>query len=158
MRLDRLPIGVGIVGFLLVALVVTFLFARNEIKGGEAEVPSGSPTATGGPSGTTAPPGQLEITMTDNKFDPTELSAKADGETTVNLKNNGAAIHNVHVADASGNFPANFCTAGGETPCSNPTRLAGGQSGTLTFTLPAGKYPFRCDYHPTEMKGTITVQ
>jgi plastocyanin len=157
MRLDRLPVGEAIVGFLLVALVVTFVFAREEIQGGEAEVPSGSPTATGGPTGTT-PAGGLEITMTDNKFDPTELTAPADEETVVNLKNEGAAIHNVHIADASGNYPANFCTAGGPTPCSDPTRIAGGQSGTITFTLSAGEYPFRCDYHPTEMKGTLTVQ
>lgn len=115
------------------------------------------PTASAQPSGSTAP-GGLAITMTDNKFDKTALTAAAGEAVTVSLTNKGAAVHNVHISDASGNFTADFCSASGPDPCSNPTRINGGGSGSITFTLPAGTYQYRCDYHKTEMNGTLTVQ
>lgn len=158
MKLDRLPVGEALVGFLLVMLVVTFVLARDTIgfpKTGEAD--GGSPTASAEPTGT-GTPGELAIKMTDNKFDKTEITVGADTDVTIQLANDGAAIHNVHVAKADGTYPAAFCTVGGETPCSDPARIAGGAKGVLNFNLPAGTYPFRCDYHPVEMKGTITVQ
>jgi plastocyanin len=96
--------------------------------------------------------------MTDNKFEPTELNVSADTDVSIPLENSGAAIHNVHVATADGSFPAAFCTVGGETPCSDPARINGGDTGVLDFNLPAGDYPFRCDYHPAEMTGTLTVE
>lgn len=158
MKLDRLPVGEGLVGFLLVVLLVTFVLARGEIGNpDDSAADGGEPTASAGPTGSPTP-GKLEITMTDNKFDQTELTAKADTAVSVPLTNNGAAIHNVQVSAADGSFPAAFCTANGPTPCSKPPRLPGGSTGTLDFTLPAGTYQFRCDYHPTEMKGTLTVE
>ena len=156
MKLDRLPIGEGLVGFLLVMLLVTFVLARQEIGDPDTSAADGaSPTASAGPTGSTAP-GAVEITMTDNKFDHTELSVAANTAVTIPLTNKGAAIHNVHVAGAT--FSATFCTAAGPEPCSNPTRLAGGATGTISFNLPAGTYQFRCDYHTSEMKGTLTVK
>jgi plastocyanin len=36
--------------------------------------------------------------------------------------------------------------------------VEGGEDAKATFTAPAaGSYPFFCKYHPTAMKGTITV-
>ena len=102
--------------------------------------------------------GSPEITMTDNKFDNTALTVAADEAVTIPLTNNGSAIHNVHVSDASGAFAADFCAANGAEPCSNPTRLNAKATGTLTFTLPAGTYGYRCDYHKTEMTGELTVE
>jgi plastocyanin len=157
MKLDRLPVGEGLVGFLLVVLLVTFVLARGEIGNpGDSAADGGEPTASAEP--TDGGNGELEITMTDNKFDQTELTAKADTAVSIPLTNNGAAIHNVHVADATGNYSAAFCTTNGADPCSDPARLAGGATGTLDFTLPAGEYDFRCDYHATEMNGTLTVE
>jgi plastocyanin len=63
------------------------------------------------------------------------------------------------VADASGNYPAQFCKVGGETPCSNPASITGGTSGKLTVKFDAaGTYNFRCDFHPTQMTGKFQVQ
>src|SRR5206468_1005995 len=57
--------------------------------------------------------------------------------------------HNFHITDIQ--------DAGGKDI---KTDLLGpGQSATLTFTIAqAGSYKFRCDVHPTEMIGTVTVQ
>lgn len=157
MKLDRLPIGEGLVGFLLVSLVITFILAGNTLGNPDDEAVA-EPSASAGPSASGGPgPGELEITMTDNKFDQTALTAAADTEVSIPLTNNGAAVHNVHVSDADGKFSGDFCTAGGPTPCSKPPRLNGGSTGTLDFNLPAGTYQFRCDYHATEMKGTLTI-
>jgi plastocyanin len=157
MRLDRLPVGEAIVGFLLVALVAAFLVARSEVSSDEtAGVDGGSPTASTEPTA----PGEVEITMTDNKFDNAELSLSA-GEVTIPLTNNGVAVHNVHIAAPDGSFTDAFCSASGSDPCSDPARLAAGATGTLTFTVAGAagdEIPYRCDFHPTEMKGTITVQ
>ena len=156
MKLDRLPVGEGLIGFLLLVTLITFVLAREEIGMPDRSAADG-PTASAGPTSSGAP-GELEITMTDNKFDQTELAAAADTAVSIPLTNKGAAVHNVHVSDASGTFSAAFCTAGGPTPCSKPPRLNGGATGTLDFTLAAGTYQFRCDYHATEMKGTLTVK
>jgi plastocyanin len=162
MRLDRLPVGEAIIGFLAVALIATFLLARHEIKGPESvdanASASASASATAG--GSTAP-GGLEITMTDNKFDNTELTATAGATVTININNHGAAVHNVHIAGANGQFATDFCTTAGADPCSKPNRVGGGATATLTFTVPntpGAKIPYRCDYHPADMKGTLTVQ
>jgi plastocyanin len=158
MRLDKLPVGEAIVGFLLVALVATFIIARSEVDSGDgAEADGGSETAA--PTGSTEPD-ELEITMTDNKFDHTELTLAAGAEVTIPLTNDGIGIHNVHVA-LDGDYAEAFCALGGANPCSDPERLSGGDSGTLTFTVPntpGAEIPYRCDYHATEMTGTITVQ
>ncbi|MGD9891262.1 MAG: cupredoxin domain-containing protein, partial [Dehalococcoidia bacterium] len=40
-----------------------------------------------------------------------------------------------------------------------PTFLAAGQSGSVTFTITTpGSYPFICDVHPVDMKGTLIVE
>jgi plastocyanin len=160
MRLDRLPVGEALVGFLLLVLVASFLVARDKVTTGEGGEDGGSPTATSGPTGTPGP-GELSITMHDNRFDPNELTLTAGADVTIQLSNEGAAVHNVHVAGADGSYPETFCTAGGPNPCSDPTRIPGGDSGTLTFTVPdtpGEQLAFRCDFHPTEMKGTFNIQ
>jgi plastocyanin len=94
--------------------------------------------------------------MTDNKFSVTELTVPAGA--TIKITNNGAAIHNVHVADPSGNFTGDFCKAAGPDPCSKPASVPAGGTATLVLTIPPGKYDYRCDFHPADMKGTLTVQ
>jgi plastocyanin len=130
----------------------------GDVIGSPDHTQAGSPTATEPPSSGGPTPGELAITLTDNKFDKTELTATAGSDVSIALTNHGAAIHNVHVARADGSYPAAFCTTAGETPCSDPARIPGGGTGVLEFNLPAGDYPFRCDYHPADMKGTLKVE
>src|ERR1700674_1617696 len=117
MRLDRLPVGEALVGFLAVALIATFLLAHRELPGGSTADAgaSASAGASATPAGSSAP-GGLEITMTDNKFDNTDLTATAGASVTINIKNDGTGTHNVHVAGASGQFGATFCTTNGADP------------------------------------------
>ncbi|MEO8456528.1 MAG: cupredoxin domain-containing protein [Chloroflexota bacterium] len=160
MRLDKLPVGEAIVGFFIVVLIVVFVVARHEFKGEEVTAVTAVPSGEASPTGSAAP-GQVEITMSDNKFDNTALTLAAGTDVTIPLKNNGTAVHNVHIAGPDGNFGADFCSATGADPCSDPVRLAAGATGTLTFTVPntpGTKIPYRCDFHPTEMDGEITVQ
>ena len=102
------------------------------------------------------------IEMDDNVFivngeENPDLTAAAGAEVTFQLENIGSALHNLHIA-AGGDFDSNPCTAGGEDPCSDPTRITGGGDGTITFNLPAGTYDYRCDFHTSEMSGTLTVE
>jgi plastocyanin len=41
---------------------------------------------------------------------------------------------------------------------SDPDRIDGGESGTITFTLEAGSYAYQCDFHPADMKGTVEAE
>jgi plastocyanin/heme-degrading monooxygenase HmoA len=126
--------------------------SNKEVK--TAEPP---PSATA-PAGSTTPaaPGAAVIGMEDNKFVPTDITV-ASG-TTINLNNKGLAVHNVHVADASGNYASAFCKATGTEPCSKPAAIPAGSTGTITVSIPAGTYDFRCDFHPVDMKGKLTVK
>ncbi len=123
---------------------------EDETEGHEEEPQATEPAGPDNGGGTT-------ITMTDNAFEQTNLTAPAGEEAVFTVVNDGAAIHNVHVA-IDGDFAEDFCTTGGEAPCTDPARISAGGEGTLTFTLEAGDYDFRCDFHPTEMTGTLTVE
>src|ERR1700687_2648530 len=103
MRLDRLPVGEALVGFLAVALIATFLLAHRELPGSSTADAGASASAgtSATPAGSTAT-GGLEITMTDNKFDNTDLAATAGASVTINIKNSGTSVHNLHLAGANG--------------------------------------------------------
>lgn len=159
MRLDKLPIDMAVVGFLVTAIIVTFALAFTviELPAGEAE-PEPSPTDDGGE---TPAPGELAITMSDNSFDPEELTVTAGETITISVANEGVNVHNVHIADENGDFADTFCDASAAGACSDPNRIGGGASGTVTWTVPdtpGASIPFRCDFHSNEMTGTITIQ
>jgi plastocyanin len=87
-------------------------------------------------------------TTTDNKFSVTQFTFAAGGQVTINLKNDGQAVHNFHITNAQD-------ASGNDIKSKN---LAPGDTDTLTFTLAGPRaYSFRCDFHPTEMTGTIQV-
>ena len=114
------------------------------------------PIATVPVGGSTTPtaPSAAEIDMEDNKFSVTDVTVKSGD--TININNKGQAIHNVHVA-AGGSFAAAFCKTTGPEPCSKPASVPAGSASSIIINVPAGTYDFRCDFHPDQMKGKLTV-
>jgi plastocyanin len=168
MKIDitKLPIVEAVVGFLVLATILTFVGAYSATGGGAEEgEPPGTPPANGtaGPDGTPPPTGDgdgtIPIAMQDNSFDPDEITVPAGTSVTFNLTNEGAAIHNMHIAGPDGEYAEDFCEGGGD-PCSDPIRVSGGDAATLTWDVPPepGEVDFRCDFHPQQMTGTITIE
>ena len=166
MKLDltRLPVAEGVIGFLVVAIVITFVGAFSATGGdAEEETVSPPPDETAAPDGTPPPDGDgdgaIEVAMLDNRFEPSELTVQAGSTATFNLTNEGRAIHNMHIAGPDGDYMEDFCDGSGD-PCSEPNRVSGGQSATLTWEVPdaPGEVDFRCDFHAQDMTGTITIE
>jgi plastocyanin len=111
-----------------------------------------NPVSSGGQSSPATGAGGAQAiaeTMTDNKFSATTFTVKANQPVTITAANTGTAIHNWALTgqkDASGKDI-------------KTSLLDAGKSESLTFTITKpGNYNFQCDVHPTEMKGTLTVQ
>ena len=80
-------------------------------------------------------------------------------EVTIDLVNNGLAIHNMHIDGTDETYGSTFCETGGEEPCSDPEVMPPGSEGQVTFPLDEpGTYFFRCDFHPVVMTGQIVVK
>ena len=77
---------------------------------------------------------------------------------TFDVTNDGGAIHNMHIAGPDGEYTEDFCEGGGD-PCSIRTASAGREA-TLTWEVPGspGEVDFRCDFHPQQMTGKITIE
>ena len=113
------------------------------------------------PAATPGPPapitGTVAISLGDNFFDlngqqdPT-MTVKAGDPITIQLTNKGSQPHNMRVAGPDSQLDT------GDDVVSNPELVPGGATATLSFTLAQpGTYPYRCDFHPDQMKGEVTV-
>ena len=117
----------------------------------------GGATATGGTSQTSFNLAMNEASgnlfVLDGEHNPT-LKVAAGKEITVNLKNEGVAIHNLRFAGADNEFNSS------DDATSDPGLVNAGGTATVTFTAPskAGKYKYQCDFHPTDMKGEVEVE
>ncbi len=136
------------------------------IIGEEGTPPCGQlAAAPSGPSGEPIPiGGEVTMEMGDNFFQldgqqSPILEVSVGQDVTISLVNNGLAIHNMHIAGVDDTYDAVFCEVGGDEACSDPDRMAGGDSGTIAFRFDQpGTFNFRCDFHPVLMTGQIVVK
>ena len=108
-------------------------------------------TATSGGGGGGEVEDEMEITviLTDNAFDPSEITVPAGTRVKFEYENQGAAIHNMMIQSQE---------TEGEI-FQSPTIVNPGDEGEFeaTFTTP-GTMNFICVYHQPDMTGTLTVE
>lgn len=132
----------------------------NSITGDTEYPPCGQKRpvlTTPAPAETVEVTGSADVSMGDNFFEidgkrnPT-LQLTAGSKVTLNLSNGGVAIHNMRTTGDDGEFDSD------DDAVSSPLTINGGGTGTIEVTFSgAGTYQYRCDFHPTDMKGEITV-
>jgi plastocyanin len=97
---------------------------------------SATTAAGGGGAG-----GEIKLTAKGIKWDTTTLNLKSGTSYTVEVTNGDSVEHNFTFQQAGANQD-----------------VEGGEDAKVTFTAPAaGSYEFHCKYHPSAMKGTVTV-
>ena len=108
--------------------------------------PVASPAvADAGTTGDTAGATSPAVVMVDIAFQPTEITIPANTDVTIQLTNNGVAIHNFVVDELS----------------INSGDFTSGQAGSVTVNAPAGSYQYYCSvpgHKEIGMVGTLTVQ
>lgn len=83
----------------------------------------------------------LTVSAHDFGFSPSTLTVAPGSTVTLTFKNTGAVKHNITASSVNVNVDG------------DP-----GSTQTATFTAPlSGTIAFHCEYHPTQMTGTITV-
>src|SRR5438132_1436066 len=99
----------------------------------------------------TSSAGTLNVAARDFLFDPDKLSAKKGQAVTVNFKNDGSTAHTFTLYTDEDHTKA--------VPSDDSGRVSAGGSKTLTISLTSdsGDLYFRCEIHPTQMTGEITV-
>lgn len=112
--------------------------------GGDDNGGASAAATTAAPATTAAGGGgdnELQLTASGTAWDTTSFDLKAGSSYTLEVTNQDSLEHNFTFAagDANQDVEAN-------------------EDAKVTFTAPAaGSYPFFCKYHPSAMKGTITV-
>ena len=89
-----------------------------------------------------------------NFFELNEFTVSAGQQVTFNVTNDGQSIHNMRIDGGDGEYDTDDDTI------SDPELFLPGDTGTLVWTAPdeAGETIFRCDFHPLDMVGTISVE
>ena len=137
-------------GGIVIGVLVGVLALAAAGCGGGDDNNGGSASATTAPettiaASTTAAGGggenELQLTAQGTAWNTTSFDLKASSSYTLEVTNKDSIEHNFTFAAGNANQD-----------------VEGGEDATVTFTAPAaGSYPFFCKYHPTAMKGTITV-
>jgi plastocyanin len=135
-----------LVGALLGMLILAAAGCGGGNNGGSGGGNAATTATTAAASATTAASGggageEIKLTAKGIKWDTTTLDLKSGTSYTVEVKNDDSVEHNFTFQQAGANKD-----------------VEGGEDAKVTFTAPAaGSYEFHCKYHPSAMKGTVTV-
>jgi plastocyanin len=111
---------------------------------------TGTVTVTSGPPVGAGPAGALQLLGKNQTYSPTTFSAKAGTKITIHFTNSDPATQHNFVLFNGRTDTAPVLFTG--TPVTGP--------GAIDYTFnapPPGTYFFHCQFHPTTMKGTLTV-
>jgi plastocyanin len=124
----------------VLALVAAGCGGGDDNGGGGASATTAAPettATTGGGGGET----EIQLTASGTAWDKTSLDMTSGAEVKVEVTNQDTIEHNFTFAEAGAKQD-----------------VEGGEDATVTFTAPAaGSYEFFCKYHPSAMRGTVTV-
>ncbi len=125
----------------------------NEVTGtivvreGEAS----TPTPTPGPDDDIRT--KLDVTIGDTFYEPAQLNVFAATKFKIRLTNTGTFVHNLRIAGNDKTFDTD------DDLVTTPDIIKAGEAGELVGQIDkTGTYQFKCDFHPTQMTGTITVK
>jgi plastocyanin len=124
-----------------IAALLAALTLIGSACGGDEPTTGGTTPPTTEPTETTESPpaGAVTLTMTDNVFDPVDVTVASGAE--LEMVNDGAALHNVTIEGTDFDKDVNA-----------------GETESEAVEVPAGEYRMFCEYHETlGMEGTITV-
>ena len=131
-------------GMVIGVLAGVLALAAAGCGGGDDNGGASAAATTAAPATTAAGGGgdnELQLTASGTAWDTTSFDLKAGSSYTLEVTNQDSLEHNFTFAagDANQDVEAN-------------------EDAKVTFTAPAaGSFPFICKYHPSAMKGTITV-
>jgi plastocyanin len=140
MRARAMVVGV-LVGVLALAAAGC---GGGDDDGGTAGATTAAPETTGAPATTAAGgggEGELQLAASGTAWDTTSFDLTSGTNYSLEVTNQDSVQHNFtfEAAHADVDIPAN-------------------EDATVTFTAPAaGTYDFLCKFHPSAMKGTVTV-
>jgi plastocyanin len=122
----------------LAALGPVLLLAACSSSGDNATTTTKASQTTSA-SGGAAQPQAITVTAVDFSFSPATITASAGQVINVTFKNTGSTQHSFTVGST------------------DVAQAAGGASSSGSFTASATTVEFHCKFHPTQMKGTITI-
>jgi plastocyanin len=133
-----------VIGVLVGVLALTAAGCGGDDDGGSASATTAAPETTSAPETTAAGGGgedEFKLVAANTAWDTDRLEMTAADQVSIEVTNEDSIEHNFTFAEANAD-----------------TDIEGGEDATVTFTAPAaGTYPFFCKYHPSAMKGTVTV-
>ena len=135
-------------------LSITLLAAACSSGGGNGDDDGGGAGELPSDGTDGSEPIEFDVSMGDNFFEANEFTLSPGQQVTFNLTNDGQAVHNMRVDGGDGEYDTD------DDSVSDPDLFQAGDTGTLVWTAPneAGEIIFRCDFHPTEMVGTISLE